>query len=160
MPTKQHEFMSLRGNATFIASLTPGTRVWAHWEPTKLFAGTVEEIQSNEVCVQFDDGDKTWVMSDQVMPLLLEEGMQVMARWQMEHAFFPGTITRVDGERIYIEYDDGDEEWTTPAALGIPCEPFIPTAQANVPRHGRFFALLAFVILLFIVLLLVWLVWK
>jgi hypothetical protein len=35
----------------------------------------------------------------------------------------------VDGERVHIHYDDGDKEWTTAAALVVPCQAFGPDAR-------------------------------
>ena len=51
----------------------------------------------------------------------------------MGSQYYPGTVTEVQGDRIHIQYDDGDKEWTRPAALALPCERFGPDAR---PTRG------------------------
>lgn len=113
----------------FFDNLQPGDRVWAPWKSNSLFAGTVDEIVGKEVHIHYDDGNRGWVQLDQLLPLEIPLGLRVMARWKMGAIRYPGTITRVDGERIFIEYDDGDREWTQPAALLVRCEPFGPDVR-------------------------------
>ena len=67
----------------------------------------------DDLHVRFDDGDQSWVRPDQVAPLDLEVGDRVFARWQRGPAYRPGRITRMQGERIHVQYDDGAQEWTT-----------------------------------------------
>ncbi|MBI1830943.1 MAG: hypothetical protein HYR84_05765 [Planctomycetes bacterium] len=100
--------------------LKPGNRVWALWQNTALFVGTITSVRDNEVHVQFDDGDQAWVSVGHLFPLELAPGMFVMGRWKMGRQFYPGKITQVNGESVHIQYDDGDREWTTPAALALP----------------------------------------
>lgn len=100
-----------------------GNRVLAPWEPTFLYAGTVEQVTEKRALIQFDDGDSGWVELAFVQPLALELGQRVMSRRRMGPHFFPGEIQEVDGEHLHIEFDDGKEEWTTVASLRIPCPP-------------------------------------
>jgi hypothetical protein len=44
-------------------------------------------------------------------------GAKVQARWNMGAKFYSGTITEVQGDKLHIHYEDGDQEWTTLAAL-------------------------------------------
>jgi hypothetical protein len=113
----------------FYDTLQPGTRVWAPWNSATLFAGTVDVIQGDEVHIHFDDGDRGWVLIQQLVPLEIPVGLRVMGRWKMGSHFYPGTVTEVQGERVHIQYDDGDREWTRAAALALPCEPFGPDAR-------------------------------
>jgi hypothetical protein len=109
--------------------LQPGDRVWAPWASAALFAGTLDRIQDGEAHIHFDDGDQGWVLLEQLVPLEIPVGLRISGRWKMGAHFYPGTVTEVDGERVHIRYDDGDQEWTRPAALMLPCEPFGPDAR-------------------------------
>lgn len=113
----------------YLENLQPGDRVWAPWSSAILFCGTVDRIEDNEVHIHFDDGDRGWVLREQVVPLEIPIGLRVAARWKMGTQFYPGTVAEVQGERIFIRYDDGDKEWTKPAALALPCQPFGPDAR-------------------------------
>jgi hypothetical protein len=103
----------------FLAKLEPGARVWAHWAQGAYFAGTVDQVRNNEAHIHFDDGDRGWVPLEQTAPLEFAVGMRVMGRWKMGPQFYPGVITDFEGDRVHIRYDDGDEEWTLPAALAV-----------------------------------------
>jgi len=117
--------------AAIVKNLVPGDRVLAPWNNTVLFAGTVDQIQDEEAHIHFDDGDHGWVQRYQLLPMEFPVGARVMSRWKMGGNYFPGTVSQVDagGERLFIVYDDGDKEWTQPAGLAVPCEPFGPNAR-------------------------------
>ena len=123
-------------NKRFLDQLQPGDRVWAPWTVEALFAGTVQTIHNGEAHIHFDDGDQGWVQLQQLLPLTLVVGMRVMGRWQMGAGYFPGTITKVEQERIFITYDDGDKEWTRPAALALPRSPDGPAARPTKTVSG------------------------
>jgi hypothetical protein len=37
---------------------------------------------------------------------------RVFAYSEDDEYYYPATITQIDGDAIYVRYDDGDEEWT------------------------------------------------
>jgi predicted Zn finger-like uncharacterized protein len=121
--------IQVASHRAFLERLQPGDRVWAPWQRTTLFVGTVDRIQDNEAHIHFDDGDQGWVLLDQLVPLEIPVGLRVMGRWKMGSQFYPGTVTEVQGDRVHVQYDDGDREWTRPAALALSCEPFGPDAR-------------------------------
>jgi hypothetical protein len=100
-----------------------GDRVLAPWEPTFLYAGTIQEVKGGQALIQFDDGDAGSVDLALVQPLALQLGQKVMSRRRMGPHFFPGEISKIEGVHVHIEFDDGKEERTTVAALRIPCQP-------------------------------------
>src|SRR6516165_1890300 len=100
-----------------------GDRVLAPWEPTFVYAGTVDQVSAGRALINFDDGDAGWVDLAHVQPLALERGCRVMSRRRMGPNFFPGEIDDIDGDNVHVEFDDGKEEWTTVASLRIPCPP-------------------------------------
>lgn len=123
--------------------LKAGNRVWALWQNTALFVGTITSVRDSEVQVQFDDGDQAWVAVNHLFPLELRPGMVVMGRWKMGLQFYPGTIAEVRGESVHVQYDDGSREWTTPAALALPLNnpppaaaPSTRAAPAAAPTSG------------------------
>jgi hypothetical protein len=117
------EQVKATSHTAFLEHLEEGDRVWALWNNVALFPGTVGQQRGSEVHVDFDDGDEAWVQLDHLLPLDFIVGMFVMGRWRMGSEFYPGTITDTEGDRIRIQYQDGDEEWTTPAALALPIRP-------------------------------------
>ena len=51
------------------------------------------------------------------------------------HRFPFADLEQVRGERVHIQYDDGDREWTKAAALVLPVEPLGPDARPT--KVGR-----------------------
>ena len=104
----------------FLDGLRAGDRVWAPWNGNALFVGAVDSIDGHDAQIDFDDGDRAWVQLNLLLPFEPTNGMRVYANWRRQGNYYPGAITRLDGERIHIRYDDGDDEWTTAAALALP----------------------------------------
>ena len=98
-----------------------GDRVLALWpvEDVWWYAATVISLENGEFLVAYDDGDRAWLTTEQMAPLDLQEGMTVFGRWQGEEVFYPGTIAKIRGSALFLEYSDGDSEWTTAANIRI-----------------------------------------
>jgi hypothetical protein len=86
-----------------------------HWYPA-----TVRETDEQRRYVDFDDGASGWVAKNQVVPLMLTIGNRVEANWQDDGTFYPGVISKQDGDRVHIRYDDGGQEWTDLAHVRVP----------------------------------------
>jgi len=98
-----------------------GDRVLAPWGQAWLFPGTVGEVAPGEVFVYFDDGNRGWAPKDQVKPLqMITVGCRVHCRWKAGTEYYSGIITQMNAEQIFIQYDDGDSEWST---IGMICVP-------------------------------------
>src|SRR5947209_5423525 len=82
----------------------PGDRVLAPWEPTFLYAGTLERVEGRRALVRFDDGDAGWVELSFIEPLALQAGQRVMSRRRMGPHFFPGEVREVEGENVDVEF--------------------------------------------------------
>lgn len=116
-----------------------GDRVLAPWEPTYLYAGTIEEVNGAKALIHFDDGDSGWVPTKYIKPLKIDVGQRVMSRRRMGPHFFPGEIREVHGEDLVVEFDDGKEESITVASLRITCAPMGQGAkQVEVHSHTAF----------------------
>jgi hypothetical protein len=98
-----------------------GDRVLAVW-PAEVgwwYPATVLFADGDRALVQYDDGDRATVTENQLRPLRLGTGTRVHGRWQAGELYYPGAITQTTGAAIHIAYDDGDEEWTTVAAVRV-----------------------------------------
>src|SRR5262245_12427727 len=92
-----------------------GDHVLAPW-PADGFhypARVVEAQGEGTLLVAYDDGQSASVSAGEVFPLDLGVEARVFARWGGGEIYFPGLIDQVDGDRLHVRYDDGDEEWTT-----------------------------------------------
>jgi hypothetical protein len=101
-------------------ALIEGDRVLAPWEPQWLYPGTVGAVQGQQVYMIFDDGDRGWVPLAAVRLLNVRIGSRVYGRWQGGRFYYAGTVTQVQGNLIFIQYDDGDQEWTTVSLVRVP----------------------------------------
>jgi hypothetical protein len=124
-------------NQVFLERLRKGDRVWAPWMAGIRFVGIVHEIRDGEAHIHFDDGDQGWVQLAQLLPFEPTVGMRVLANWRRAGQYYPGVVTKINGERLHIHYDDGDEEWTKAAALAIPGDPDGPKARPTKTVSAR-----------------------
>jgi hypothetical protein len=91
-----------------------GQLLAAQWHHDRYYyAGVILEAKGPDYHIQFEDGDRTWVTVEQITLLNLHAGTRVQARWKNGVDYYPGAIIQLDGSRLHIRYDDGDEEWTT-----------------------------------------------
>jgi hypothetical protein len=130
------ELVSAISHTAFHKRLKEGDRVWALWNHSALFPGTVAGLRDREAHVEFDDGDQAWVQLDHLLPLDLVVNTFVMARRRGESEFLPATISDTEGERVQVRFDDGAEEWTTPAALALPVQAPPPSAATTPPASA------------------------
>jgi hypothetical protein len=106
-----------------------GDRVSCNWQSRgKFYAGRVGELRpAGRLFIQYDDGDTEETSPDLCRiiakptgPITATPGFGVGARvscnWQNGGTFYDGTVSelRPDG-RIFIKYDDGDVEETSPS---------------------------------------------
>jgi hypothetical protein len=80
-----------------------------------------------KINVQFDDGtdEQTSLGMVRVDPTQWKDpggaapaprwivGDRVLCKWSRDAYWYPGTIQAIDGERLHVYFDDGDNEWTT-----------------------------------------------
>jgi hypothetical protein len=105
------------GTSTF----REGDRVLAPWEPSWFYPGILRTIDGDTAFIKFDDGDRALVPMADLMPLQLEAGARVFARWnQGPKTYAPATLVAINGEIIDIRYDDGRAERTTVSFIRIP----------------------------------------
>lgn len=91
-----------------------GDRVLADWSNDAYwYPATVREVSGDRIYVRFDDGDKEWTTNERLMAIDIEPGDRVYCRWQDGRYYYPGRVTQMNSEKIHVQYDDGDKEWTT-----------------------------------------------
>lgn len=97
-----------------------GQRFLVHWSGDQYsYPATIVEVRGERYSVRFDDGDQEWTTRDRIFPDDLRAGSRVFANWQGRGVYYPGQITRRNGNAIHISYDDGDQEDTTIGAVRV-----------------------------------------
>jgi hypothetical protein len=138
-----------------VAHLPVGTRVSGLWHSGSWYPGVVGRQNANQsMCfVQFDDGDTKWLGSQQltqtgpaprtaaapqaVGAAGFAPGARVSGEWSAG-AWYPGHIAEVspDGAMFFVQFDDGDTAWLSPAQIrsqGAPAGGFAPPPAAPAP---------------------------
>jgi DUF971 family protein len=86
-----------------------------------IYPAEIVSIEDEErIVVQYLDGPERMLTPELIRKFEIKPGMKVEGRWAGGPHYFPGAITKLDGERIHIKYDDGDEEWTSVRLFRIP----------------------------------------
>jgi hypothetical protein len=93
--------------------LGAGDRLLARWFDGFWYPGIILAVQGKRLHVLFDDNDQADLTWDEVHPLDLEVGARVFARWQGGPFYYPGEIIKKKDERIFIQYEDGRQEWSS-----------------------------------------------
>lgn len=97
-----------------------GDRCLANWSYDEYwYPGTIIEADKGSYYIQFDDGDREWLPASNLMRENLGVGSYVSVNWLMGGYYYSGTIEERIGDVVFIQYDDGDIEWTTIAAVRI-----------------------------------------
>lgn len=88
--------------------------ILARWGPDGYwYTGVVKEIKDGKRHIHFDDGDKAWVTDDEVIGYQPTFDDAVEGNWKAGGKYYPGRIAKRNGEKITINYDDGDVEETS-----------------------------------------------
>jgi Tol biopolymer transport system component len=90
-----------------------GEVVWAEWRPNAWFHGKIARVDGKDLHIAFDDGDKATVDASRIAPDrvpgkdMVKVGTRVLARFK-QIRFYPGKITKIEGDRYDVKFDDGD----------------------------------------------------
>jgi len=100
-----------------MAKLPPwkvGEKLLVNWSHDKYwYPATIKKKDGQRYFVVFDDGDKEWTVPSHMIEEDIRVGDRVFGNWKKRKRYYPGRVTRRDGNKIHISYDDGDQENTT-----------------------------------------------
>ncbi|MFC1654383.1 tudor domain-containing protein [Myxococcota bacterium] len=105
--------------------INKGDRVSCRWKGKKhWYKGYVARKSGGKIYIEYDDGDREWttpgLCRKEIAPSSsggksgFYKGARVRCRWKGKSTWYDGRIGKKQGNRLYILYDDGDREWTTP----------------------------------------------
>jgi hypothetical protein len=95
-----------------------GDVVWAEWKPNAWFHGKIAKVDGKDLYIAFDDGDKATVDASKIAldrapkKDLVKVETRVLAKFK-KGGFYPGKITKIDGDHYDIKFDDGDVDTVT-----------------------------------------------
>jgi hypothetical protein len=90
-----------------------GDRVLALDVDGFLYPGELLTVEEDRVLIQFLDGPERQLTPELIGAFELKVGGRVECRWKGGPIYFPGVLAKVEGDRVYVRYDDGDEEWNS-----------------------------------------------
>ncbi|MEQ4618882.1 MAG: tudor domain-containing protein [Corticimicrobacter sp.] len=76
------------------------------------YPGIVQSTSGGQVIVLYDDGDTEILPASRVRHYNWMVGTRVECNYQNQGTWYPGKIASLSGERVGINYDDGDKEIT------------------------------------------------
>ncbi len=118
-----------------------GDRVLACFFDLLWYPGSVLRTENDMVFVSFDDGSAAQISADKVKPLNLEAGERVEGRYMAGSTFYPGVLSRVEGDIVHVHYDDGDEETTLVRFLRLEKDAWLPPSEKlDIGAGGRLLA--------------------
>ncbi len=94
-------------------ALQAGDRVLASWVDAFFYPGRVQQIDGHSCEVVFDDGDVAWVNEANVRRPDIRSGSEVFCRFHAGPTYKPGTVAEQNGEKLQVQYENGEKEWTT-----------------------------------------------
>jgi len=99
-----------------------GDRVLAYDCDGCVYPAEIVSINDDRVIVQYLDGPERMLTPELIRRFDMKVGMKVECRWKGGPNYLPGKLTKVEGERVHMHYDDGDEEWNSIRLVRIPPE--------------------------------------
>ena len=91
---------------------------------SELKKGWINQREGDRLLIEYEDGEEEWTTTGKCRRLAeevdepggptLSIGDRVECRYRRSDNYYPGKVTKRRGNRIFVEYDDGAREWTTP----------------------------------------------
>ena len=106
-------FVFLIAAASIAYAWKTGDRVLGQWGDGFWYPATITGVEGTNFNVSFDDGDKATLPASKIKAIDWKVGSKVQCNWKRGGTYYPGTITRKNGDSIHISYDDGDQEDAT-----------------------------------------------
>lgn len=90
-----------------------GARVLGQWSDGLWYPARVATVSGDQYQVNFDDGDVATLGKGKIKKVDWQVGSRLQCNWKNAGKYYPGKIQSMDGERIHMSYDDGDQEKIT-----------------------------------------------
>jgi hypothetical protein len=98
-----------------------GDRVLALDSDDCVYPAEIISIEDEErIIVQYLDGPERMLTPELIKRFEVKVGMKIECRWSGGPNYFPGNLSKIEGERIHVKYDDGDDEWSVVRLMRIP----------------------------------------
>lgn len=98
-----------------------GDRVLAYDCDEYIYPADIVQIEDEQrIIVQYLDGPERMLTPELIKRFDVRPGLKIECRYNGGQHFFPGTLQKLEGERVHVKYDDGEEEWTSVRLLRIP----------------------------------------
>jgi hypothetical protein len=101
-------------------------RVLACWFDLDWYPGIVLGAEEDRVHVLFDNGSQAPILPERVRPFEFQAGDQVLCRRWGAPDYVSAEITQVEGEKVHLRYEEGDEEWTSARLLRLQRDAWLP----------------------------------
>jgi hypothetical protein len=111
-----------------------GDRVLAPWIDAYFYAGSIRRMEGASCEIVFDDGEVAWVESANLRRPDIVKGSQVFCRFHAGPYYMPGKVRQQNGEKIQVEYDNGEKEWTTISMVRV-TRPLVNSADPPARVH-------------------------
>jgi hypothetical protein len=114
----RHSKLALAIALSLVSAASAGAQTTGDWvlgnyrDAGYWYPGVIEKIRGRQIVLRYDDGDRETVSIDAVRPYNWAIGRKVQCNFKGQGTWYPGTIASLAGERIGIDYDDGDTETT------------------------------------------------
>ena len=96
-----------------------GDRVLAQDIDDYVYPAEIISAEGDRIMLHFLDGPQRMLTPERLRRFELRPGQKVECRWKGGPNYFPGTLKQLDGDRAHVQYDDGDEEWTSVRLLRL-----------------------------------------
>lgn len=91
-----------------------GDRAFAYWEADEYYyPATITEIEDEDIYIRYDTGEEAWTNSDYLQEMIVETGDLVESKWSEDGEYYAAEVLSVSGDQVQVQYEDGNEEWTT-----------------------------------------------
>ncbi len=93
-----------------MAAYAKGDRVLGKWKDNRWYPARVAAVSGGNYTVNFDDGDVSTLPEAKLKKVDWKVGTAVQCNWKLRGKYYPGKITKMNGEAVHISYNDGDQE--------------------------------------------------
>lgn len=107
-------FVQVSARSILMEYWNVGDRAFAYWEADEYYyPATITEIEDEDIYIRYDTGEEAWTNSDYLQEMIVETGDLVESKWSEDGEYYAAEVLSVSGDQVQVQYEDGNEEWTT-----------------------------------------------